>query len=104
VLLIPELLETIISFLPTVEILTHAQLVSRTWNTAAASPIVQDKLWRRKGKTPLLTQIRIASEWADDSPEDAGMPIYTTPIVLNSLFGLKRHLHRDCVITAFLRI
>jgi hypothetical protein len=41
----PEMLEAIISFLPSHDILSKAQRVSRTWKTIVQSPTIQTKLW-----------------------------------------------------------
>jgi hypothetical protein len=102
VFLLPELLEGIISQLSKVDILTRAQLVSRTWNSAAASPLVQDKLWRRKSKKPAVLPIRTITDSGDDRPEDTGLPIYKMPIMLNGVFSQGRHLYQDFVMASYL--
>jgi hypothetical protein len=67
---IPELHEIIITLLPRVDILTRAQLVSHTLNTAVASPLVQEKLRRLRGKT----LAEIANEWECSHEEAGGIP------------------------------
>jgi hypothetical protein len=99
VFLLPELLGSIISCLSKVDILTHAQRVSHTWQTAVASPEVQDKLWQLKGKRPAVMPMRIVTDMAGQNFEDFGLPIYPMPIVLNGLFSRERSLYQQCAIT-----
>jgi hypothetical protein len=55
VLDVPELLETIIFFLPDREIFNNAQKFSRTWKASiAASPRLLRKSWQRKSKKPAV--------------------------------------------------
>lgn len=102
VFLLPELLGSIISCLKKVDILTRAQRVSHTWKNAVASPQVQDKLWRGKGKKPAVIPIRVVNESTDNSLDDIGMPIYKMPIALNGFFDNERYLYQDCAIRSFL--
>jgi len=71
---IPELHEIIITLLPRVDILTRAQLVSHTLNTAVASPLVQEKLRRLRGKTLAEISTRLANEWECSHEEAGGIP------------------------------
>jgi hypothetical protein len=44
----PELLESIISFVPSTDILTKVQRLSRQWKDAVeSSPVVKNKLWMK---------------------------------------------------------
>jgi hypothetical protein len=100
VFLLPELLGSIISCLSKVDILTHAQRVSHTWQTAVASPRVQDKLWQLKGKRPAVMPMRIVPDMAGQDLDDFGMPIYRMPIALNGLFSRERCLYQQCLLTS----
>jgi hypothetical protein len=106
VFLLPELLGSIISCLSKVDILTHAQRVSHTWQTAVASPEVQDKLWQLKGKRPAVMPMRIATLMADQSLHDIdiSLPIYKIPLLFNGLFSRERCLYQQCLLTSDLRM
>lgn len=59
---IPELLDAILTFLPSRDILIHGQRVCKQWNSAiASSPTIQTKLWRRsQANDPILPAGTIA--------------------------------------------
>jgi hypothetical protein len=53
---VPELLETIIAFLPHRDIYNHAQQVSRLWKaTIFASPRLLRRSWQRKSNKPAIS-------------------------------------------------
>jgi hypothetical protein len=53
---VPELLETIIAFLPDRDIYNHAQQVSRLWKaTIFASPRLLRRSWQRKSNKPAIS-------------------------------------------------
>jgi hypothetical protein len=103
---IPELVESIIAFIPPREILAHVQRVSRTWKTIVDdSPLLQQRLGRQKGKampaeTP--TRIVILGDGSDyDLPDDFGVPIYKAPITINKVFKRHNRLYQDCFVSTF---
>jgi hypothetical protein len=79
VLDVPELLETIIFFLPDREIFNNAQKVLRTWKASiAASPRLLRKSWQRKSKKPAVLPEQFASGRV------VRVPSYLMPITVNS--------------------
>ena len=84
---VPELLETIIAFLPDRDIFNHAQQASRIWKaTIVASPRLLRRSWQRKSNKPAISP----SAFAEGSSIDE--PIYHGPVKVNSLFSNGRRL------------
>ena len=80
----PELLETIISFLPSLDTLSNARRVSRTWkNAIAQSPAIQTRLWLKSQSGEVLAPAGYTTTYPWTK---------TTPIV-----GARRSLFRDGV-------
>jgi hypothetical protein len=88
VLDVPELLENIIFCLPDREIYHNAQRVSHAWKAAiAASPRLLRKSWQRKSKAPAVSPSIFTHNPEDDELFSVvDVPIYLTPIVVNSHF------------------
>lgn len=91
----PELLENIISFLPSRDILTKVQRLSRQWKTAVeSSPTIKNKLWMTSCKTPAVQSIGFTDEHIPEDPmwRQHARPMYYCDIILNStLFSKVLH-------------
>lgn len=91
---IPELLESIISFLPAREILTKAQCVSRTWKAAVdSSPTLQTLLWRKSQANQALlpTGFRYTGVMTGSlsfnhvAQLGVGLPVYSGRLAFNEI-------------------
>jgi hypothetical protein len=98
---IPELLETIIEFVPERFILTHVQRVARSWKATVEASRMQQKLWLCKGNRTAVSPLWITRrKHRYERTKDFSVPVYKKPIAPNSLIRNSYSLYKDCWITS----
>jgi hypothetical protein len=94
---LPELLETIIGFVPERFILTRVQRVARRWKATVDASRLQKKLWLHKGKTSAVSPLYVTRrEEIYQYYKDFGVPIYKMRTIPNSLIRNAHSLLQDC--------
>jgi hypothetical protein len=98
----PELLEAIISFLPTRDIFANAQRVSRTWNAVAQSPSIQSRLWLRSPIHEVSSPVNYVTthvhDWSPSLHLPSYMPMYSGSIANNSTYISQASGYRNVTI------
>lgn len=85
----PELLENIISFVPSTDILTKVQRLSRQWKDAVeSSPVVKNKLWMKCVNATVVQPTYINDEHSNPTNSywaTLGITVYSSTVTFNPL-------------------
>jgi hypothetical protein len=98
---IPELLETIIDFVPDRFLLAHVQQVARSWKATVETFRMQQQLWMNKGNITAVSPLWLTRrEHRYERAKDFSLAVYKKPIAPNSLIRKSYRLYKDCWITS----
>jgi hypothetical protein len=94
---IPELLQTIIDFVPDRLLLAHIQRVARSWKATVETSVMQQKLWMNKGNITAVSPLWLTRrENRYERAKDFSLAVYKKPIAPNSLIRNSYRLYKDC--------